>query len=280
MNILKVIFQFFRFIFLAGLLTLITQVGGAIYLLTKPIGLYLERKTTGWKGFGIRMSMYFGVYLLISIILVPKLALKYNRVPLPLFATESLNIKPARYFFWIANRHYVRTGLYNSVVNISNKANAIQPNVSIHYLDANFPLFDYFPLLPHKSHNDGRRLDISFFYEDIAGSKLNAAPGFIAYGHCEKPKKGELDYPEICRKRGYRIYSALYHLAKYFRKDLYQFDHKSNQALLKIIAAEPKVRKIFIEPHLKTRLKLKGVDKIRFHGCGAVRHDDHIHLEI
>ena len=37
--------------------------------------------------------------------------------------------------------------------------------------------------------------------------------------------------------------------------------------------------KIFIEPHLKQRLGIKN-QKVRFHGCGAVRHDDHIHLQI
>ena len=35
---------------------------------------------------------------------------------------------------------------------------------------------------------------------------------------------------------------------------------------------------IFIEPHLKNRLKI-GNNRIRFHGCKAVRHDDHIHFQ-
>lgn len=42
----------------------------------------------------------------------------------------------------------------------------------------------------------------------------------------------------------------------------------------------PAVRKIFLEPHLKTRLKLSKYSKIRFHGCHSVRHDDHIHLQL
>ncbi len=33
------------------------------------------------------------------------------------------------------------------------------------------------------------------------------------------------------------------------------------------------------KPHLKTRLKLSSA-KIRFHGCQAVRHDDHIHVQL
>ena len=36
---------------------------------------------------------------------------------------------------------------------------------------------------------------------------------------------------------------------------------------------------LLLEPHLKTRLKLEKYDKIRFQGCRAARHDDHIHVQ-
>jgi hypothetical protein len=36
---------------------------------------------------------------------------------------------------------------------------------------------------------------------------------------------------------------------------------------------------MIVQPHLKSRLKLKST-KIRFHGCKAVRHDDHIHIQL
>jgi murein endopeptidase len=49
--------------------------------------------------------------------------------------------------------------------------------------------------------------------------------------------------------------------------------------LVEILASEKSIGKIFIEPHLKTRLKLT-TPKIRFHGCRAVRHDDHIHVQL
>lgn len=58
------------------------------------------------------------------------------------------------------------------------------------------------------------------------------------------------------------------------------FLEEANRYLLIELAKHPKVRKIFIEPHLKERLGLSQYDKIRFHGCHAVRHDDHIHIEI
>jgi hypothetical protein len=51
------------------------------------------------------------------------------------------------------------------------------------------------------------------------------------------------------------------------------------KALVNMFVSEYEIGKIFIEPHLKTRLKLTS-DKIRFHGCQAVRHDDHIHVQL
>jgi hypothetical protein len=39
------------------------------------------------------------------------------------------------------------------------------------------------------------------------------------------------------------------------------------------------VRRVFIEPHLKARLDLARLSKVRFAGCRAARHDDHIHVD-
>ncbi|HKK76486.1 MAG TPA: hypothetical protein VJ953_15505 [Saprospiraceae bacterium] len=38
------------------------------------------------------------------------------------------------------------------------------PSLRINYLDANFPFWNEFPLLPHLSHDDGKKVDISFLY--------------------------------------------------------------------------------------------------------------------
>ena len=38
-------------------------------------------------------------------------------------------------------------------------------NIEIHYLDANFPFINKFPLLPHLSHNDGKKIDITDYDE-------------------------------------------------------------------------------------------------------------------
>ena len=58
-----------------------------------------------------------------------------------------------------------------------------------------------------------------------------------------------------------------------------QFSKKGTQELLKLIIKQKDVGKIFIEPHLNTRLNLTS-QKVRYHGCQAVRHDDHIHFQL
>lgn len=62
-------------------------------------------------------------------------------------------------------------------------------------------------------------------------------------------------------------------------KKNFSFDTDKTRELVDLFAKQPTIGKIFIEPHLKTRLNLTS-NKIRFHGCQAVRHDDHIHVQL
>jgi hypothetical protein len=61
-------------------------------------------------------------------------------------------------------------------------------------------------------------------------------------------------------------------------KDL-KFSKSATKTLLNNILSNANVSKVFIEPHLKNRIHLNN-SKIRFHGCSAVGHDDHIHFQI
>ena len=58
------------------------------------------------------------------------------------------------------------------------------------------------------------------------------------------------------------------------------FDKNKTSTLIKVILSYQNTRRIFLEPYLKQKLNLGNFNKIRFHGCQAVRHDDHIHLDI
>lgn len=155
------------------------------------------------------------------------------------------------------------------------------PESVITYLDANFPFINGFPMLPHLSHNNGKKLDLAFFYnEKKSGEALNHySPSWIGYGVFEEPKGKEVNTPEFCRAHGYFQYSILSWITSQSQSDLVDFDNKRTQFLIRLFVADSNVKKIFIEPHLKQRLNLTS-NKIRFHGCGSVRHDDHIHIQL
>ena len=59
-----------------------------------------------------------------------------------------------------------------------------------------------------------------------------------------------------------------------------EFSTAFNRRILLLFSRHPDIDKIFLEPHLKSRLRLSSYGKIRFHGCAAVRHDDHIHIQL
>lgn len=58
-----------------------------------------------------------------------------------------------------------------------------------------------------------------------------------------------------------------------------QIDDTRTATLMQALVRHTDVGKIFLEPYLVTRMGLTG-DKIRFEGCRAARHDDHIHLQL
>jgi hypothetical protein len=57
------------------------------------------------------------------------------------------------------------------------------------------------------------------------------------------------------------------------------FSKKGTRELANLIVKQNEIGKLFVEPHLKSRMNLTS-GKVRFHGCQAVRHDDHIHFQL
>lgn len=49
--------------------------------------------------------------------------------------------------------------------------------------------------------------------------------------------------------------------------------------MLNWLAADPRVGRIFVEPHLRESLGLAS-EKFGFQGCRAARHDDHVHFQL
>jgi hypothetical protein len=84
--------------------------------------------------------------------------------------------------------------------------------------------------------------------------------------------------PEPCAGKGYWQYNFISQIISQDKNE-FVFDAVRTKTLVNLFAEQLSIGKIFIEPHLKTRLGLVSA-KIRFHGCQAVRHDDHIHVQL
>ncbi len=178
------------------------------------------------------------------------------------------------------NRHYVRPALKTAAVDAARSMHEKFPGTTVNYLDANFPFINKFPLLPHLSHNDGKKLDLAFCYRMSATNKdTNDCPSAIGYGVCEEPLPHEKNTAAFCAANGYWNYSVLTYIIPQKNKKMFSLDEGRTRELVQQLTAQKAIGKLFIEPHLIERLKLQS-DKIRFHGCQAVRHDDHIHIQL
>ncbi|MFD0861820.1 hypothetical protein ACFQ1M_06345 [Sungkyunkwania multivorans] len=271
--------KFFHHLLVLVVLTILTQVGGIIYLLC--LWLFSRIPFDGyhkWLRRGVKLLVFSIAYIFFSFAVVPLVASTFfDKEPLP-FSGEHL--RPLNVGTVLLNRHYTTKDLKETMTRSASKMATAYPGTITLYLDANFPLFEKFPLLPHISHNDGKKLDLAFYYRDSKTKEMRVdSPSWLGYGVFEGPKEGEYDMPDQCAKRGKWQYSILGDIVPQHRKDNYIFDAQRTKALISILAKEAAIKKIFIEPHLKTRLGLTSA-KVRFHGCQAVRHDDHIHIQL
>ena len=139
-------------------------------------------------------------------------------------------------------------------------------------LDGGFPLPIDVPMMPHLSHGDGRKLDLAFFYATPDGrclpGRTRAPLGYFAF-----ERVGRDPCPPA-------VASLRWDLS--WLQGLWPdrpLEPQRTRALIAALARDGRVGKIFVEPPLAARLGLAG-PKIRFQGCGAARHDDHIHIQL
>lgn len=260
-------------------LTGLTQTGGVVLLISMPFFRLVDKKTgPGFKRNSGKFVIFLILYLFSVFVVIPPLAKALGRTALPFCNSKLRPLNPLTY---LLNRHYVSPVLLSTVERVAEKMDQEHPGTIVAYLDANFPFWDGFPLFPHLSHNDGKKIDLAFFYLDAQqNQELNCeAPSFIGYGGCVEPVAGEINVPLQCREQGYWQYDLLRKWVPQWRSGEMVFDSKRTRKLIFLFVQENEVGKIFIEPHLKTRMGLKS-SKIRFHGCQAVRHDDHIHIQL
>jgi len=263
-NILKVLFFTLLFI----LLTILTQIGGVVLFLSFVLSRGIENRKR------LKLSFIFLVlYLLSTFLVVPHIASYFGRERI----IQTDIIKPTFFLTNLLNRNYVKPKI-NSILR-KTELGLKNTGTEIRYLDANFPFIDNFPLLPHLSHNDGKKIDISLVYTKPNGELTNDKKSNSGYGVFAEPEKGEIDQIKNCRTKGYFQYDYPKYLTFGGKNENLVFSIKYTKLLINAFLSNKDISKIFIEPHLKVRLNLKDT-RVRYHGCKAVRHDDHIHIQI
>ncbi len=250
-------------------LTVTTQVGGLLYSACLILGKMMSWSTRAW------LMSYLVVHSLCAFVVIPQLAPAQGKVPLPVYSGDIL--KPANLWMVWSNRHYVTPELYLAVLEAGRQLKTTYPELRLVYLDASFPFGKRFPILPHRSHADGRALDLSFVYMKD-GQVANKSRSWTGYGDYEEALPGYTSQAKVCKEAGFKQYS----LTKIFglvKRGSLRFDSDCTKDLIFALLNQPMTDKVFLEPHLSRRLGLRHT-KLRFHGCHSVRHDDHIHWAV
>jgi hypothetical protein len=263
-------------------LTALTQLGGLIFLASLALGRLLRR-----AGSSKAMAVLAGMVLflagvpLANLLIAPALAGLNGRVALPCEASAERRYAALSPLYCGLGRNYARPEIEAMLEAMGRDLGRDDPGLVVATLDANFPLIDGFPLPPHLSHDDGTRIDLAYFYKDAAGNPLPlAAPSFLGYwGFEEPPTPADAACTDKTRWLTFRW--DMNWLQAFVRKDL-TLDEARTAAMLRWLVEkgpEHGVTKILIEPHMVKRLGVAS-PLIRFQGCRAARHDDHIHVEV
>ncbi|WP_244462780.1 penicillin-insensitive murein endopeptidase [Phaeobacter gallaeciensis] len=234
-------------------LTMVTQIGGLAWLVSRLFRRSLLAFVIVYAAFSFAAQYTAPVF---------------GRTPLSCFGSGNLQVQS--WFYCALNRTYVSPALLEVLQDNADAVAREYPGTVTLVLDGNFPFWDGFPLLPHLSHDDGEKADLAFFYSEDGRYVPGAVRSPIGYFAFESG-------PTECRKSWLSLRWDL-GWAQGIWRDLL-FEEGRTFFLVKVLAEDARVQKVFIEPHLKDRM---GADfrKIRFQGCRAARHDDHIHVQL
>ena len=106
-QIINVLSRFFIF----TLCTLVTQIGGIVYLLCLPLFYYIDKLLFDILKLKIlrnllKITLFCGFYALTTFIIVPPLAIHFGRVAMP-YDAENPYIRQGNFGYVLLNRHYV-----------------------------------------------------------------------------------------------------------------------------------------------------------------------------
>lgn len=235
-------------------LTAITQLGGIAWVAA------LAFRRRRWAVFVLAYALIWGAAQLAA----PQL----GRVPLPCRG-EPLRMQSA--FYCLAMRNFVSPELRDVAQQAAERVARDHPGTVTLALDGNFPFLDGFPMIPHLGHGDGDKLDFAFFYADDSGY----APGRTAspIGYFAFERAGAETCPPAFPTFRWQM--------RWLRPVMagLKLEPERTAALVRALLDDPRVGKLFLEPPLAARLGVSG-GRLRFQGCRAARHDDHIHVQL
>ena len=258
----------------AIVLTALSQIGGAVLILAWLAGRVLRpRGRRFWTTAALFVLLHAGI----TQWLVPPLAGLGGRQPLP--CNLDGPVRPHSLLYCALNRHYVTPQAAAMLDALAAFLAPRHAGVQVVYLDASFPFFDGFPLPPHLSHDDGRKVDLTFFYRDAAGRPSAViTPSPIGYWGFEQPRPGD---PAPCGHGGGMTlrWDMAWLQPLLPDRDLHA---GATRDMLRWLAGDGQqhgVERLLLEPHLQQRLRVAG-PLVRFQGCRAARHDDHVHVQV
>lgn len=236
-----------------ALLTVFTQIGGIAWL----IALFFRKKP-------LVFGLFYGVLSATSLFVAPL----FGRVPLSCGSDGPLQVQS--WVYCLTNRSYVTPKLKGVLADLSEDVNQKYPGTKTLVLDASFPFWDGFPLVPHLSHDDGKKADLAFYYSREGIYQPGAARSPIGYFAFEEG-------PTHCPSEALSLRWDLPYLQPLWRN--LELEPQRTAHAMRWLNADRRIEKVFLELHLQKRLKTTG-SKIGFQGCRAARHDDHIHFQV
>ena len=234
-------------------LTILTQIGGLAWL----IALFFRKRI-------VAFLLAYAALTAAAVWIAPN----FGRVALNCFDDGALQMQS--WMYCALNRNYVAPELKDVLMDTAEEMDRQYPGTKTLVLDANFPFLDGFPLLPHLSHDDGDKVDLAFFYRDETGYLPGATRSPIGYFAFEPG-------PTDCTPKWPTLRWDFDSLQPLWRD--YELDEGCTAAVLGVLSNDERVDKTLVEPHLVQSLRVAH-PRIRFQGCRAARHDDHIHLQL
>ncbi len=273
--------QWLAFAILLLLLTALTQIGGVALIVALIVGGLLGRHGRSpiacWLIAGV---LFAATYSLVSFVAVPPLAAALGRQALPCWELQGYGYAARSKLTCLLNRHYALPSVHVVLDDLSAALRARHPDTVVAFLDAGFPFGDRFPMLPHLSHDDGRRIDLAFFYGNADGRyRPLKTPSPIGYWAFEAPVAEE---PQPCRGNDEPITLRWDMTALQPLWPPLVLDEARTAGMVRWLVSDGRksgVRSVLLEPHLKARWRISS-DAVKFQGCHAARHDDHIHVKV